>query len=219
MPKKLQKLPSKKKQKTTNKLELELLNTGFHRVIGIDEVGRGAWAGPVVVAAYVYYPQSINIANIRDSKLVPQKQREQFYESLQSHEHKIVSGNLASINNHGVGKAITDSIYQIVSNYDDGKTAFLIDGYFAEDFGKYSLQVKGGDLKHYAIAAASNLGKVYRDRLMYEYAKAYPMYKFESNVGYGTSEHRQALAKHGPCEIHRTSFKPIKLLLEQFSLL
>lgn len=138
-------------------------------------------------------------------------------QKLQLHPHIIEEGSVESINSQGLGKTIEELISNIVQTYDK-KTFFLIDGQFAQNFTKRSLKVIKGDMKHYSIACASNLAKVYRDNLMKELHLAYPEFGFESNVGYPSLYHRKALETHGPTKIHRASFKPIAEMLNQYSL-
>jgi ribonuclease HII len=95
------------------------------------------------------------------------------------------------------------------------KSKVLLDGYFRDPFDFDYKCILKGDSKHYCIAAASIIAKVYRDNLMAEYARKYPEYGFEKNVGYGTKNHQEALEVHGVCDIHRLSYKPIRKMLER----
>jgi len=196
--------------------ETKLLGKGYDFVIGIDEAGRGPWAGPVSIAAYIFQPALHTIDGIQDSKKISKKKRQEIFSKLINTPENIlhVFQKPETIDKLGIGKAIEKSIDDIVKKialkYPKTRNFFLIDGYFKSNFDcEYEL-VKKGDSKFYSIAAASIIAKVKRDRIMYEFAKKYPQYGFDKHVGYGTKFHRIALNKHGPCPIHRMSFRPIK---------
>lgn len=180
-------------------------------------MGRGAWAGPVVVGALVYGIESKLVRGVHDSKMVRRELREKIFAKLVTQEHLIVQAEVEEINRVGVGKAITRLIRSIVDAYSSPDNYFLIDGHFADKFCENSRQVIDGDKLHYSIAGASIIAKVYRDRLMRELAKSYRYYYFEDNVGYPTPKHLQALKERGVSQVHRKSFKPILEMQEQFS--
>ncbi len=173
----------------------------------------------MVVAGFAYDLTHIPLPYVHDSKLVSRKQREQLSPELAKTAHKIVTGELDKVNKLGVGKTIHECIYEIVQEFADAKTYFLIDGYFAADFGSNVQMIKKGDMLHYSISAASIIAKVYRDDLMRRLHNKHPHYGFQTNVGYPSVHHRQALQKHGYCELHRLSFKPIALMHEQMTLI
>ncbi len=196
----------------TPKKEKEILNTGeYTRVVGIDEAGRGCWAGPVSVGAFVYTMPHKYIKGITDSKLLNFQKRALIYNKLITWDHFIHISDIDSINNLGIGKTVENLISEIVEMFDDGKTFFIIDGQFKRNFGKNTLKVVKADLNYYSVGAASILAKVKRDRIMSKYHKVFPDYGFDRHKGYGTLSHRMALQKYGICELHRKSFKPIKL--------
>lgn len=217
---KSQQKPQRKRRKktATTSLENSLFESGFRRVVGIDEVGRGAWAGPVAVGAFVYSTDSSRVQGVADSKLLTITARDALATKLQEHTNCVSFGSLARINRIGVGKTIEFLISSLISRFDDGETYFLVDGRFAPSFHANSMQIIGGDTKHYSIAAASVLSKVARDDLMKRFAKRYPAYGFSTNVGYPTESHRSALKDSGPSALHRKSFRPIAELLEQQTL-
>ncbi len=192
---------------------LILKEKGYTKIVGIDEVGRGSWAGPVAVGAYCVDLNTQWINGINDSKQVSLKNREKLVDTLSAHIHSIHLGSVENINKYGIGKSITFLIQEIVEKYNNSDTFFLIDGQFSQDFGTNSLKVIKGDATYYSIAAASILAKVYRDNLMKELHKTYPHYGFLTNVGYPSKSHIQALKIHGPTPIHRTSFTPIGEML------
>lgn len=194
--------------------ENELLSTGrYTRIIGIDEVGRGCWAGPVAVGAYIFDFNSKFVNNINDSKMLTKIQRNQVYKELSTHTYSTLLGSLKEINEFGIGKTIEHLIDRVVERFYDSHTYFLIDGQFAKNFGENSIKVIKGDSTYYSIAAASILAKVERDTLMEKLDLEYPAYGFAKHKGYATKAHRMALSKLGICKLHRTSFAPIRSLL------
>lgn len=196
-------------------LEYSLISQGFSRIVGIDEVGRGCWAGPLVMAGYCFTPGQEILQNLNDSKQLSPKKRNLFSAQLISHPHKIYSLPAQELDKVGLAQGLHRLISQLVEFFDDGNTFFLIDGYWPKRFHIQSEHIIDGDAKSYSIAAASILAKVSRDRYMIDLAKVMPHYGFEQHKGYGTRGHRQALAKHGPCHEHRYSFSPIKKLAQQ----
>lgn len=191
-------------------LEIKILNEGrYNRIIGIDEVGRGCWAGPVHVGAYIFTKDLEIIEGVKDSKLLNLKQRLSLCEKLKLHTHRIFSLKSSEIDEIGVGKSVERLISQAINCFSDEKTLFLIDGRFKSDFGENSRKIIDGDYLHYSIAAASILAKVARDNEMNELDLKYINYGFKNNKGYGTKAHREIIKKLGICEIHRRSFKPI----------
>lgn len=195
-------------------LERELLSSGYDCVVGIDEAGRGAWAGPVSVGYYTYRLGCQPLEGINDSKLVPAKRRTLLFSELSNHnECGCLLADNEVVDSKGIAVAIEDLIAEIIqitttsnaANY--GQKAFiLIDGRFKRKFGEHTRQVIGGDASHYSIAAASILAKVSRDNLMYDLDLMYPDYKFRSHVGYGTRQHIAAIREFGLSKIHRRSY-------------
>jgi len=186
----------------------------YSQVIGIDEVGRGSWAGPVAVGAYILDLNTPHIEGINDSKMLKVSKRETLSQSLSLHKHSLHLGDVKSINNLGIGKTITNLICEIIEKYNSADTFFIIDGQFAINFGKNTTKVIRGDSTYYSVAAASILAKVFRDQLMRILDMEYPNYGFETNVGYPTKEHMKALQDFGPTSIHRKSFKPIQQFID-----
>ncbi len=200
--------------KTDDVLEIDLLNQGYIRVIGIDEAGRGSWAGPLAVASYEYDLNDELLTQVTDSKLINEDKRLDIYRKLDSKRFFIVYATVAEIDKLNIYQATIVKIKEIIQRYNNKHTFFLIDGKFNIDFGTNTLQVVKGDLKHYSIAAASIVAKVSRDKVMIEFAKTYPAYCFAKNKGYGTNSHQQALKQNGLCDLHRKSFAPIKEIID-----
>lgn len=184
-------------------------------IVGIDEVGRGCWAGPLVAAAVILKEP---IVGLKDSKKLSKLQREKLAKEV--HEKALAVGigwvDAQTIDIGGitpaVKRAMQDALEQIQTAYDE----VIIDGHinFLPDNPKTKALIKADDLVP-AVSAASIVAKVARDNYMAEIAKQHPGYGFEQHVGYGTAAHTKALVELGVCkELHRASFKPIKKLLE-----
>ncbi|MBW6514404.1 MAG: ribonuclease HII [Candidatus Syntrophosphaera sp.] len=186
-----------------------------NRLIGVDEAGRGALAGPVVVAA-VRLDYGVRIEGINDSKkLSPARRERMFAEIINSGAAwHIVEIDAAFIDRHNILQATLKGMYEAVSAICGPNDLCLIDGnQFPPGLACPQSCVIGGDGLHACIAAASILAKVHRDRLMAASDCHYPLYGFARHKGYGTAEHLKALAEYGPCAIHRKSFSPISDLL------
>lgn len=210
--------------------ELNLWNKGFDYVVGIDEVGRGAFAGPVVAAGVIFSTSSIKtlrkheiLSTIRDSKQLSEKTRTKLSEYIKKscllYEISAVSVNV--INNIGIGKATEKAIRSVIAKIRTklSKPLFvLIDGFHIKYIKAVGLSnqkaIIKGDQKVISIAAASIIAKVYRDEIMDKLHRKYPVYGFLKNKGYGTKFHQEALQKYKFSKIHRTSFNLSKFLTE-----
>ena len=192
-------------------------------VVGIDEAGRGPWAGPVVAGAVVFKDRNCNpelIAMLDDSKKLSAKKREKIYDELHNEAQKgslllgIGEASVEEIDNLNILQATFLAMKRAFDSLGIVPDIILVDGNQIPSCIKYSCKtVVKGDAKCSSIAAASILAKVYRDRLMQQMAERYPHYGFEKNVGYGTAAHIEGLKKHGITPIHRRSYKPIKEFL------
>lgn len=198
------------------KLEEKLWQKGFRYVLGVDEAGRGPLAGPVVVGAVLIENTKQVVENVRDSKKMTKKQREQAFVEIQEKSTAFGIGivDAKEIDRVGIKEAVKEAMILAVSEVEKKikkKVDYIIsDGavYLLDDHKMMS--ISRGDLNHYSIAAASVLAKVTRDMIMEEYSKKYPNYGFEKHMGYGTKVHLDAISKHGICDIHRKSYEPIK---------
>lgn len=188
-------------------------------IAGVDEAGRGPWAGPVVAGAVVFFNRKINpvlLNSLDDSKKLSAKKREELYKLIQAEE---IAGNLS----YGIGEATAaeiDEINILQATFLAMRRAMaalkckpdtaLVDGNRTPtDFACQCKTIVKGDAKSFSIAAASIMAKVYRDRLMAELAQKYPWYGFEKNAGYGTKAHIAGLKQHGITPEHRKSYRPI----------
>jgi ribonuclease HII len=198
-----------------NKYENELRKQGFRYIAGIDEVGRGPLAGPVVAAA-VILPLDFYLPGLNDSKKISEKKREEFYEAI---VQQSISYGIGIIDNEEIDEvniyvATKKAMYQAINNLTVNPDYLLIDAMKLDTPYPQESIIKG-DSKSVSISAASILAKVTRDRMMKEYAFQYPQYGFEKNMGYGTKDHLQALSAYGISPLHRKSFAPIKDMIHE----
>lgn len=183
-------------------------------IVGIDEVGRGCWAGPLVAGAVVL---GAPIAGLKDSKKLSKKRRDEL--SAQIHEQALAVGigwvDAATIDKVGITTAVKMAMERALQAVSVDYDQVIIDGdyNFLEHMPKTEPLIKADDLIP-AVSAASIVAKVARDTYMAELPEQYAAYAFGSHVGYGTALHRERLALHGVSDMHRRSFKPIKILLE-----
>lgn len=183
---------------------------GHRLIVGIDEVGRGPLAGPVVAAA-VILPEDFKLLGVNDSKKLSAKKRDELYSEIQNQaisigigmvdHNKIDEINIYQASKLAMGIALEDLCF--IPDY------LLIDA-MKLDVNIPQESIIKGDARSISIAAASIVAKVVRDRLMEDYAKMYPGYGFEHNAGYGTKEHLLGIQQQGICMIHRKTFAPIK---------
>ncbi len=196
-------------------LEKDLWNSGYNLVCGLDEVGRGSFAGPVCVGA-VIFPQGIRLPEgIRDSKLVKPEKRKILASQIRdcASDFSIGEVSVEVINKLGIGKATQIAFYQAVKSLKLDPEYLLIDAFYVDNIDrKKQRPIPHGDGICMSIAAASIIAKVYRDELMDRLSEEYPQYNFAKHKGYGTKEHQEAIKKHGLSRIHRTSFNLNKFL-------
>ena len=205
----------RRKQQEQPDLSLERAAGG--RVAGVDEAGRGPWAGPVVAAAVVFRsggPSPPLRAAITDSKLLKAEQRAALQPAILTCADAAVGiSSIAEIDSMNILQATLLAMRRAVVRLAYVPDLVLVDGNRAPRLPCPVKTVVGGDRKSLSIAAASIVAKVTRDRLMARLAADYPGYGWERNAGYGTAEHQAGLARLGPCEHHRRSFRPIRELL------
>jgi ribonuclease HII len=183
----------------------------FSFVAGIDEVGRGPLAGPVVAAAVVF-PKEARIPAVDDSKKLNDKQRSELYSAIievPGVQYSIVEVDENKIDEINILQA-THLAMRLAVNKLKNVDFLLVDGRPVPNLPYPSMAVIKGDSKSASIAAASILAKVHRDNLMCRYAEDYPEYGFEEHKGYGTAKHLAAMKKYGICRIHRRSFAPVR---------
>lgn len=184
---------------------------GYRRIAGIDEAGRGPLAGPVVAAA-VILPTRCRLLGINDSKQLSAKDREQVYTAIleQAVGVGVGSADVAEIDQLNILEATRLAMRRAVEKLAPLPDYVLIDAVVLPGFKVPTRPIIKGDSLSVSIAAASIIAKVTRDRLMARYHEIFPEYGFLSHKGYGTAEHLERLARHGPCSIHRRTFAPVQ---------
>lgn len=204
--------------------EKRLWKLGFQFIVGIDEVGRGAFAGPVVASAVIFAPCPISscrfevdctrcqikeIKEINDSKLLSAQKRENLAEFIKQHAYaySIAEIEIKYINKFGIGYASHMAYRKALSLLPIKPDFILMDGFPVKHVKRTTQKaIVKGDRISISIAAASILAKVYRDSVMKNMTNSYKIYDFATNKGYGTKKHREALNKYGKSPVHRTSF-------------
>ena len=196
-------------------IESNLWKSGYSMVCGLDEVGRGAFAGPVCVGAVVFPKNCQLIDGVADSKLLKPRQRERLESRIKNQAicWAVAEISVAKINKVGIGKATQMAFRKAVKLLDKKADFVLIDAFYIKNFNRKNQKaVKDGDTICASIAAASIIAKVYRDRLMKKLARKYPLYGFRKHKGYGTKRHQEAIKKYGLSKVHRSSFDLQKFL-------
>jgi ribonuclease HII len=195
-----------------------LRNDGAELVAGLDEVGRGAWAGPVVAAAVVLPLDLPNLADrlegVRDSKMMTAPQREHWAEVIRRVSLAVALGSATplEVDTAGLIEATRRAMQRALARLPLTPDHLLIDHIALPSSRLPQTPLTHGDMIALSIAASSVIAKVARDSLMGHMSHAYPGYGFEEHVGYGTLRHRQAIARLGACPIHRRSYAPLRSL-------
>ncbi len=199
--------------------EKKLHRLGYKKIVGLDEAGRGPLAGPVIAAAVIIRQISnlkSTISQIKDSKKLTPKKREELYEILtKTRAIKWGTGKTSEkvIDKINIKNAAELAMFRAIQKLKKSPDFLLIDGKYLKNKKlkkiKYKLIIKA-DEKVLSCAIASIIAKVTRDKIMRRYHKKYPRYGFDKHKGYPTKLHKKMLKKYSPCEIHRKSFRPIK---------
>ena len=198
-------------------IEQLLRNAGISPVAGVDEAGRGPCAGPLVIAAVILEdPFAPELSEVRDSKEVSEKKREVLFDLIMkvALSVSVIRVSVSEIDERGVHAANLDGMRRAVKGLHIEPAYVLTDGYAIEGLAIPNVAVWKGDQVVTAISAASIIAKVTRDREMIELDTKYPQYGFAKHKGYITTVHTAALAQHGPCAEHRTSFSNIAALIK-----
>ena len=194
--------------------EKELYKQGLTLIAGVDEVGRGPLAGPVVAAAVILPKKNCKIRGLNDSKKIPKKKHLEIYQAVQDQALAIGIGIMDNqvIDQVNIYEATKLAMKEAISKLSPQPEHLLIDAMKLELPISQTSIIKG-DANSLSIAAASIVAKVTRDELMKEYDQQFPGYDFATNAGYGTAKHLEGLTKLGVTPIHRTSFEPVKSLV------
>jgi ribonuclease HII len=199
--------------------ECELWRQGLGRVAGVDEAGCGPLAGPVVAAAVMFPPDWLEhglwgkLRGLNDSKQLTPEQREQYLLAITEHAgiaYAIAHVDVEMIDRINIRQAAWRAMSLALDRLDPRPQHALIDGLRIKWLSYPHTALVRGDCKSYSIAAASVLAKVTRDRMMAEFDRLYPGYGFAEHKGYPTPRHLAAIARHGPCPIHRRTFAPFR---------
>lgn len=197
--------------------ENELWGKGLLNIVGVDEVGRGPLAGPLVICAAMLDKNKILInhlySQINDSKVLTHTKRLDISKFLVSEhiEYSIVSISSEDIDKTGMSAALQMAFQNSLGNFNSQVDHVLTDYVKIQNIPYPQTNITKGDSLSISIAAASILAKVYRDNLMINYHEKWPQYGFNKNKGYGTKAHIEAINTYGPCPIHRMSFKPFRV--------
>ncbi len=182
---------------------------------GVDEVGRGPLAGPVVTAAVILAPDDPYLGQYRDSKRVAEKKRLKLYHHIRKHAvaYSVAMASVDEIDDINILQATMLAMRRSVEGLIIQPSRVLVDGNRVPDLALPAEAIIGGDDSIQEIAAASIVAKVIRDRMMQMLDTQFPAYQFAKHKGYGTKVHMEALRVHGPCHAHRKTFAPIARLL------
>ena len=205
--------------------EEKLFKKGYENVAGIDEVGRGPLAGPVVAVAIIFSKSKLLNklleVGIRDSKLLSAKKREYLAELILEKCHSWSVGIVSEevIDRINILEASLLAMRKAVENLETKPDFLLIDGkQTIKNYPVSQIAIPKADQSVFSVSAASILAKVTRDKILIDLDKKYPEYGFAQHKGYGTKFHLEVLNKIGPCKIHRKTFSPVEKLLSQFNL-
>lgn len=199
--------------------ERPVWKSGVRFIAGVDEAGRGPLAGPVVAAAVILpgcwldsgLPQALT--GLNDSKQIAKNQREDFFTAITACDEicfAIAHADVEEIDSINILQATHAAMNRALAQLTPAPQHVLVDGRPVGSLRFPQTAIVKGDALSYSIAAASILAKVTRDRLLLEYDRQWPDYGFAEHKGYGTPQHLAAIARHGPCPIHRRSFAPIR---------
>jgi len=198
---------AREKERMYALFEYERSYPEYELICGIDEAGRGPWVGPVVAGA-VILPKDCDILYINDSKKLSEAKREELYDVIREKAVSWAVGVVSEkrIDEINILQATYEAMREAVSKLSPAPQLLLNDAVIIPGIDLPQVKIIKGDAKSASIGAASIMAKVTRDRMMLEYDKEYPEFKFAKNKGYGTKDHIEALLKYGPTPIHRRTF-------------
>lgn len=191
-------------------VERTYFERGLPSVAGVDEVGRGPWAGPVIAAAVVIAPDSPWLEGVDDSKLLTRRRREDLAAAIVSSlPHGVGGASVREIDRFNVRGATALAMRRALARLRCAVGVVVVDGTRMPELGRDHEAMVDADARCYAVACASIVAKTVRDRLMRRLGLRYPDFGWEHNAGYGTADHRAALDRRGPTPHHRRSFTPV----------
>ena len=198
-------------------IESQLLQSGIKNIAGVDEAGRGPCAGPLIIAAVILNdPLAKSLGGVKDSKQLSADQRDESFELIKANSlaYSIIEISVEEIDSLGLHKCNIEGMRRAVQALDTKADYVLTDGYSIPGLSTPNLAVWKGDQVAITISAASILAKVYRDRIMIELDKKYPMYGLANHKGYITASHTAAIKEFGVLPIHRKSFANIAAITD-----
>lgn len=191
-------------------VEREYFARGLLRVAGVDEAGRGPWAGPVIAAAVIVTPQSPCLEGVNDSKQLSRRRREQLAAAIVSSlAHGVGGASVREVDRLNVRRAAALAMRRALARLPEPADLVVVDGPPLPELGLEHEAMVDGDARCYAVACASILAKTVRDRVMRLLGERYPDFGWGHNAGYGTPDHRAALDRRGPTPHHRRTFTPV----------
>jgi ribonuclease HII len=183
---------------------------GLLRVAGVDEAGRGPWAGPVIAAAVLVTPQSVCLEGVNDSKQLTRRRREQLAAAIVSSlPHGVGGASVREVDRLNIRRAAALAMRRALAHLPEPADHVVVDGPALPELGLQHEGMVDGDARCYAVACASILAKTVRDHLMRLLGERYPDFGWGHNAGYGTPDHRAALDRRGPTPHHRRTFTPV----------
>jgi len=183
---------------------------GLRRVAGVDEAGRGPWAGPVIAAVVVVTPDSACLDGVNDSKQLTRRRREQLAAAIVSSlPYALGAASVREVDRLNIRRATALAMHRALTRLAAAADVIVVDGLAVPELGFVHEAMVDGDARCYAVACASILAKTVRDRVMQRLGGRYPDFGWERNAGYGTPAHRAALERRGPTPHHRRSFSPV----------
>ena len=191
-------------------VERTFFTRGLRSVAGVDEAGRGPWAGPVIAAAVVITPDSAWLEGVDDSKQLTRRRREDLAAAIVSSlVHGVGAASVREVDRLNVRVATALAMRRALARLPGAVDVVVVDGLAMPEIGRAHEAMVDGDARCYAVACASILAKTVRDRLMQRLGGRYPDFGWERNAGYGTETHRSALERCGATRHHRRSFTPV----------